>query len=166
MNPRRRIALATGTVLLLGAVFILAFTNPQVFSLAGTGPMASTNPPQTVVEEPAKPLKELTPVEVKAMQDRGEPLILADVRGASSFGARHITGARSMPASEMETWGPKLPRNELVVFYCSCPDDHSSSATARMVQEQYAVSNVAVLKGGLRAWEKEGLPMTLEDSAL
>ncbi len=161
---RRRIALAAGTVLLLGAVFTLAFTNPQVFSLAGTAPDGTS--PEAVVVAPETPLKELTPVEVKAMQDRGEPLILADVRGASSFGARHLTGARSMPASEMETWGPKLPRNDLVVFYCSCPDDHSSSATARMVQEQYALSNVAILKGGLRAWEKAGLPMTLEDSAL
>lgn len=159
MTPRR-IALIVGTVVLLGTAFTLSFTNPQFFFPAG----AKTA--ETVLEEPKAPLRELEPAEVKAMLDRGERVILADVRGPSSFEARHITGARSMPASEIDAWGPKLKDQELAVFYCSCPDDHSSSATARQVVSKFSFTNVAVLKGGLRAWETSGLPMTLQDSAL
>jgi|GEM_PF-909462 len=161
MTPRR-IALVAGTVVLLGTAFTLAFTNPQFFFPAGSTPSAGARIAATAEETEKTPLRELEPAEVKGMLDRGDPLILADVRGPSSFEARHITGARSMPASEIEAWGPKLKNEDLAVFYCSCPDDHSSSATARQVVENYGFKNVAVLKGGLRAWETAGLPMTLE----
>lgn len=160
---RRRLAIAAGTVFLLGTVFGLAFMNPQVFSLAGTGPAAPKGA-QTVVEAEAEPMPGLTPAEVKAKLDRGEPLILADVRGAKSYQTRHISGSQSMPASELESWGPKLNAKELTVFYCSCPDDHSSTATAEMVREKYGYANLAVLTGGLKAWENAGYPMTVEDA--
>lgn len=159
MTPRR-IALIVGTVVLLGTAFTFAFTNAQVFF------PASATSGETAIEEAKPPLRELEPAEVKAMVDRGEKVFLADVRGPSSFETRHITGARSMPASEIDAWGPKLNSQELAVFYCSCPDDHSSSATARQAVSKFGATNVAVLKGGLRAWETAGLPMTHQDAAV
>ena len=162
---RRRLALIAGTAVLLGAVFTVAFMNPQVFSLVGAGP-AKADHSETVLVAEEHAMPALTPEAVKAKLDSGERVVLADVRGASSFKTRHISGAQSMPASEMETWGPKLSRDDLLVFYCSCPDDHSSTATAELVREKYGLANLAVLQGGLRAWEKAGYPMTLEDAAV
>ncbi len=161
---RRRLALIAGTVVLLGTVFTVAFMNPQVFSLVSAGP-AKAGDTETVLEAEKTPMPMVTPQEVKAKLDRGERLLLADVRGASSFKSRHITGAQSMPASEMDAWGPKLGPETLTVFYCSCPDDHSSTATAELVREKYGLTNLAVMHGGLRAWETSGYPMTLEDAA-
>ena len=159
---RRRLALIAGTAVLLGTVFTVAFMNPQVFSLVG-GP-AQSEPAETVLVAEEHLMPTLTPEALKAKLDGGERVILADVRGPSSFKTRHIAGALSMPASEMERWGPQLSREDLLVFYCSCPDDHSSTSTATLVREKYGLANLAVLEGGLRAWEKAGYPMTFEDA--
>jgi rhodanese-related sulfurtransferase len=152
MTPRRRIALAIGIVALLGTGFSLAFAFPEVFAPARS--------PAAPMESEYEPLA-LTPAEVKARMDRGEPLLIADVRGKTSYEAKHITGARSMPASESSSWGPGLDPGVQVVFYCSCPDDGASIATVRLAEDHYGFKNGAVLKGGLKAWEAAGYPLTL-----
>ncbi len=150
MTPRR-IAIALGTIVVLATGFTLAFAFPQVFA-----PPPAPIPIEAGIYSPLA----LTPAEVKVRQDRGERILLADVRGKSSFEEKHIAGARAMPASESKTWGPRLDPAELVVFYCSCPDEGSSTGTARIAEESYGFKNVAVLKGGLKAWESAGYPIT------
>lgn len=110
-----RLALAIGAATLLGAGFTVAFTHPEILSGA-FGPSAHQH---AAVEDHAFVPEALTPAELKAKLDHGERIVLGDVRGQTSFDAKHIAGARSMPASEIETWGPKLLPEELVVFYCS-----------------------------------------------
>lgn len=112
----RKLALALGIPLLLGAGFYAAFSFPQVFAPGASqasGPQASS--PSALAFTPVG----LTPDEVTSRQSRGERVVLADVRGQASFESRHIEGARSMPPSEIRSWGPKLSDAELVVFYCS-----------------------------------------------
>lgn len=150
----RRLALIAGLVVLLGAGFGLAFAFPGVFS-PGNMP---AEPRDAQAEEYEPTL--LTPAEVKERLDRGENLIIGDVRGEGSFAKKHITGARSMPASESNKWGPSLKDQDLVVFYCSCPDDGASTATARLAEENHGLKNVAVMAGGLKAWEQAGYPLT------
>ncbi len=147
----RRIALALGTVLVLGAGFALAYSFPQVFA-----PPAPVDAASHADYEPLA----LTPQEVKAKQASGVKVLLADVRAKSSFEQKHITGARYMPASESSSWGPRLDAGELVVFYCSCPDEGASIATARVAETEHGFKNVAVLKGGLKAWEAAGFAVT------
>lgn len=160
---RRRLALIAGAVVLLGGVFTLTFSYPQVFLLVGGG-QAAAGSRERAGEVATSILPTVTPAELKEKLDRGEAVLIADVRGAKSFKSRHIAGAMSMPASEMDTWGPKLDPETLTVFYCSCPDDHSSTATAEMVQDKYGYSNLAILHGGLRAWEDAGYPMSVDDA--
>lgn len=113
----RRLALAIGATTLLGAGFTLAYTHPEILKGA-FGPSAPSRE-HAAVEDHAFVPDALTPAELKLRLDNGERIVLGDVRGQASFDAKHITGARSMPASEIETWGPKLLPEELVVFYCS-----------------------------------------------
>lgn len=152
MNSRR-LALVAGLIVLLGAGFALTFAFPELFS---PGHAATPKAAHAGDYEP----KLLTPAEVKARLDRGDKVVIADVRGASSYAKKHITGARSMPASESSKWGPTLKDFALVVFYCSCPDDGASTATARLAEDHHGAKNVAVMAGGLKAWEQAGYPLT------
>lgn len=111
----RRIALIASLPMLLATGFYLAYSHPEVFVPRASHAIAK--PDATFGESYAPPV--LTPSELKAKLDRGESLVIADVRGLDSFTYKHIEGALSMPASEITTWGPKLKPEELVVFYCS-----------------------------------------------
>lgn len=152
----RRIALIAGVVVLLGAGFGLAFAFPGVFS-PGNMP-AERSSAHAEEYEPTL----VTPAEVKERLDRGDNLVIGDVRGASAFATKHITGARSMPASESSQWGAGLKDADLVVFYCSCPDDGASTATAKLAEDHHGLKNVAVMAGGLKAWEQAGFPLTAQ----
>jgi rhodanese-related sulfurtransferase len=63
-------------------------------------------------------VRRLTPQESKAALDRGEAVIV-DVRTQASFTSLHITGARHIPLAEIAARTNELPRDKLVVTYCS-----------------------------------------------
>lgn len=128
---RRRLALVIGVPLLLAGTFYVAFAHPEVFAPGARSTSAALDGPAEpgshdghgsaagAPEATHADLRAVTPEELKDMLERGDPVIVGDVRGQASFERKHITGARSMPASEIQTWGPKLLPDELVVFYCS-----------------------------------------------
>ena len=53
-----------------------------------------------------------------------------------------------------------MPENLGLVLYCSSSGEETSARVAVALRKK-GVSNVWVLKGGLTAWKKEGLPLTL-----
>lgn len=128
---RRRLALLIGVPLLLAGTFYVTFAHPEVFApgarstsaavdgSGGSGSHAGHDPAVGDAEATHADLRSVTPEELKAMLDRGDKVIVGDVRGKASFEKKHITGSRSMPSSEIQAWGPKLLPEELVVFYCS-----------------------------------------------
>jgi 3-mercaptopyruvate sulfurtransferase SseA len=54
-----------------------------------------------------------------------------------------------------------VPENLGLVLYCSSSGGLTSARMAVVLRKK-GISNVWVLEGGLRVWEKEGLPVTLQ----
>lgn len=69
--------------------------------------------------QPSAPFQvvRITPQEVRARMDRGESLLIADVRGPGSYDLTHIEGAVSLPGAEVQEWAPKLDKEQTIVFY-------------------------------------------------
>lgn len=84
--------------------------------------------------------------------------LLLDVRSAEDFAAGHIRGARSMPAEQLVSGADSLKRykDKPVVVYC---EQGSSASGAMRELAQLGFSQVVNLRGGLRAWRAEHLPV-------
>ncbi|MGH8254107.1 MAG: rhodanese-like domain-containing protein [Steroidobacteraceae bacterium] len=84
--------------------------------------------------------------------------LLLDVRSAEEFAAGHIRGARSLPAAQLGDSADSLKRykDKPLVVYC---EQGGSAAGAMRALAQLGFTQVANLRGGLRAWRAENLPV-------
>jgi rhodanese-related sulfurtransferase len=107
--------------------------------------------------------------ELKQMIDRGDSLVLLDVRGQSSFKVAHIPGAMNIPLYpeapltqdmvNMSLLG--LPRDKLVVLYCGCPGDEESGEMAQNIlkmNSEFDPGNIKVLWKGYLRWRELDYP--------
>jgi len=87
-----------------------------------------------------------------------EALTLVDVRSAEEFNGPegHIAGSRLIPLPELQARLEEIPADRPAVILC-----HSGSRSALATQQlrQAGRQRVANLRGGLRAWQREGLPI-------
>jgi hypothetical protein len=59
----------------------------------------------------------ISPQELKNHFDKGEAVMIVDVRPISAFNAQHIVGAASVPLDEVELRLDELPPEKKIVFY-------------------------------------------------
>lgn len=59
----------------------------------------------------------ITVDEVKQKLDRGEDLVVVDIRGQGAYDNGHVPGAVSMPEGTLETMYRKLPQNKEIIVY-------------------------------------------------
>jgi hypothetical protein len=59
----------------------------------------------------------ISPKALKNLLDKGEAVMIIDVRPVSAFNAQHIVGAASVPLDEVESHLDKLPPEKKIVFY-------------------------------------------------
>jgi len=55
--------------------------------------------------------------ELKSLMDQEADVIVIDVRGTTSYETGHITGARSIPISEIPDRLDEIPRDKRLVLY-------------------------------------------------
>ncbi|HEV7859165.1 MAG TPA: rhodanese-like domain-containing protein [Pyrinomonadaceae bacterium] len=67
---------------------------------------------------PGDGVRRITPTEVSAALAKGEAVIV-DVRGDSSYEAGHIKGAIHMPTDQLLSRVGELPRDKMIITYCS-----------------------------------------------
>jgi len=115
------------------------------------GPDASLT---TLVEEdmscePSVSADEIAPRELKAKLDRGEPVVLLDVRDPDEISVSKIAGAREVPLAELEARLGELDKQSDVVAYCL-----SGSRSGRAARQLRAAGFLRVknLSGGIKAW--------------
>lgn len=60
--------------------------------------------------------RRITPDEVKRRRDAGEKAIIVDTRSAGSVIAK---GAVRVPNDRIDTWAKDIPKNALIVTYCT-----------------------------------------------
>ncbi|MCP9799683.1 MBL fold metallo-hydrolase [Synechococcus sp. RedBA-s] len=92
------------------------------------------------------------------VQEHHNVLCLVDVRSAEEFNGPdgRISGSLLIPLPELERRLGEIPAERPVVVLC-----HSGSRSALATQELIKAGRpqVANLRGGLRAWQREGLPL-------
>ena len=101
--------------------------------------------------------KEAGPVWIEAgeLRDRlgrGERPLILDVRGPDEVDGPlgHIDGARNMPLPELPRHMPEIERETGPVIVVCLTDKRSSQAAASLAEA--GIRDVAVLRGGMRAW--------------
>ncbi len=94
-------------------------------------------------------MREITPVELKAKQDAGEPFVLVDVREPYEYEIAKIPGSILIPLGEIERRAEELPDDQEIVLQCR---SGMRSAQALGVLQSKGFTNLANLKGGILAW--------------
>ena len=80
---------------------------------AKSSPIAPAN-----AQTPADGARRVTVAELKDLLDKDQAVVI-DVRNEASYNAGHIRGSKLIPEAELVNHLDELPRNKLIVTYCS-----------------------------------------------
>jgi rhodanese-related sulfurtransferase len=112
-----------------------------------------------IVDDAKTRVRETNVDEVKARMDRGETLLLIDVREESEFAKDHLPGAvhlgKGIIERDIEVRVPDL--NTEMVLYCG---GGFRSALAADNLQKMGYTNVISMDGGIRGWRDKGYPLT------
>jgi rhodanese-related sulfurtransferase len=103
---------------------------------------------------PADSVRKVTAEELHAAIAAGDAVVI-DVRGTVPYDLNHIDGAISMPLGLVAARAEELPKEKLIVAYCTCKAEELS-ADAALALEKAGFKRTAALKGGLAAWKAAG----------
>jgi rhodanese-related sulfurtransferase len=95
--------------------------------------------------------------ELKDAVDKGA-VVIVDTRYPESYEQEHIKGAINIMEANLDAHVSALPRDKMIVAYCSCPTEQTSAGLARKLKAK-GFNNTAALVGGTDAWKRAGLPM-------
>jgi hydroxyacylglutathione hydrolase len=95
----------------------------------------------------------LTMRQVRDRVNRGEPLVVVDVRQAHEWSTGHIPQAQLLEAGALPNAGLQLPQDRLIATHC---EHGQRAATGLSVLEQRGYRNLAVITGGVDDWRKAG----------
>ena len=121
-----RLLLSLTAALCLGvAMLISAACNPEAYSGKSNTNAAQTpgvaSAPPSVPSTPAQPadsVRRVTIDELKTMLAENKAVVV-DVRGDAAYKAGHIKGSLMIPAAEIDKHVDELPKDKLIVTYCS-----------------------------------------------
>ena len=108
-----RLLFTTAGALALSALLLLALAcNPEAFN----NQSAKSAPP--VAAQPSDSIRRISVTELKQALDAQQAIVI-DVRGDAAYKSGHIKGARMIPAAEIDKHVDELPKDKLIVTYCS-----------------------------------------------
>jgi rhodanese-related sulfurtransferase len=84
--------------------------------------------------------------------------LVIDLRSETEFNAGHITSAKNIPATEFASKTSSLAKYKDKPVVLVCPNGRSSQNAGTALRKQ-GFTNVAVLAGGINAWQRAGLPL-------
>lgn len=86
-----------------------------------------------------------------------------DVRSHGYFDAKamRIRGSRRLDPHSLHQSNAQIPGDRAVYLYCTCARQATSARVARELRQTLAGkgARIAVIRGGLRAWTRAGLPV-------
>jgi len=103
---------------------------------------------------PTSQIADLSPEQLWQQLRSDQPPLVIDVREPREFQRGHIPQAQLMPLAPLLTSTPDLPGDRLIVFVCR--GGRRSGRVAHLFREK-GYAHVAVLRGGMLAWEAAGL---------
>jgi rhodanese-related sulfurtransferase len=94
----------------------------------------------------------ITPAELEERRQRGQEVLLIDVREVEEYELAHIEGARLLPLSRFNEWGATLdPETEAVVM---CHHGIRSAQVCAYLARQ-GFKRLSNLEGGIDRWSCE-----------
>lgn len=75
-------------------------------------------PPPQVSEPQSDGARRITPAAARAAQEKGTAIII-DVRNEQVYNSGHVKGAKLIPYGDVAARIKELPRNKLIITYCS-----------------------------------------------
>ena len=111
-------------------------------------------------------IQRLTPAELHDRIQRGEAVTVVDVRREAALRAdpRLIAGSFHSTLDDLLDHLDEMPRDNLIVFSCTCPAEESSTRAAELLIREGS-RNVGVLVGGFIAWVDGGYPLNEVEAA-
>lgn len=98
-------------------------------------------------------MRYLTPAELKAMIDKGEPMQVIDTRDPIKFEECHIPGAINIPQIDLPEKADMISRQDPVILYCLY--GVKSEAPFIYLREKLKIKNVWILEGGIYQWAND-----------
>jgi rhodanese-related sulfurtransferase len=109
---------------------------------------------EQVLADAKAQIQEYTPAEVMAMQQRGEPLVLLDVRDLPEANLGKIPGAIHISRGRLEqNIEAAAPRDANLVIYCS---NGNRSALAAVSLRDMGYEHVSSMSSGINGWTAAG----------
>ena len=99
--------------------------------------------------------------EAHALLERGAAVAL-DVRERTEWAAGHIPGALHIPLGKLHERAHELPTDRRIVAVCRS-GNRSRLATAALRRAGWEADN---LRGGMQAWQANGLPVAPRDHGI
>jgi 3-mercaptopyruvate sulfurtransferase SseA len=112
-----RLILSLFAIAVLG-LGVLTACNSAEWRNARTSPVAPAPVAPVAPSPPDDGARRVTTAELKDMLDRNEAVVI-DVRNQASYDAGHIRGAKLIPEAELTNHLAELPKDKLIVTYCS-----------------------------------------------
>ena len=99
----------------------------------------------------------ISPQELKDSADRQVPMTIIDVRHPLDLlsNAFMIPHAVRIPLESVAAQASTIPRDHMIVIYCTCPNQASSSRALQLLRG-HGLTQLRVLAGGLQAWRASG----------
>ena len=91
-----------------------------------------------------------------------DPPLLVDVRNPREWAAKHIDGSVNVPLNHLQERHAEIPRDRRIAVHCA--GGYRSSIAASLLQ-QYGITNLIEMAGGLAGWEAAKLPTLTEPRA-
>jgi rhodanese-related sulfurtransferase len=94
---------------------------------------------------------EITPQDVAAKRERGEELVLLDVREPWEYTTAHIDGSAHIPMNEIPNRVGELDPEQHIVVMC-----HAGVRSAHVTEwlRRNGYTNVQSMAGGIDAWSR------------
>lgn len=109
---------------------------------------------QDLIDEAKQQIEQLTPQQVKEMQDRNEPVVYLDVREQAEWNLGHLPQAVHLTRGNLESKIEALvDRSQRVVVYCA---RGNRSALAALTLKQMGYDKVASMSAGIQGWADAG----------
>lgn len=105
------------------------------------------------------PTKRASAPEVAEELASVSPPLLLDVRNPREWTTKHIKGGLNIPLNRLQERIAEIPRNRRIAVHCA--GGYRSSIAASILQ-QYGITNLTEMAGGLAAWEAAKLPIVSE----
>ena len=105
-------------IILMAAAVLVALTILTGCNSKESTKITARTAPSPAPAQAGDGVRRITPEELKAEIARND-VVIVDVRGEPAYKQGHIKGAKLIPATEILAHVDELPRDKMIVTYCS-----------------------------------------------